>query len=296
MHPVEALHRLGGVGTRRQILRLSDRADFERVLGAGDILRDARGRYSLPTVSDGARLANEMAGTLSHLSAALQHGWEVKTVPERPHLTFVRGRNLPGGRGRFVPHWSRMGPDDVIDGVTTKARTLLDCLQTCAFDEALCVADSALRHGDVTPAALVTLAATAVGAGARQARRVARLADGRSANPFESVLRAVSIDVPGLDLVPQVTIAHGRFIVRPDLVDVDRRLVVEADSHTWHSTRGALRRDCRRYTGLVIRGWTVVRFAWEDVMFDPDYVRASLISLAASAERPRPRSRRRRAA
>ena len=68
--------------------------------------------------------------------------------------------------------------------------------------------------------------------------------------------------------------------------------VVEADSHTWHSSRSALRRDCRRYSELVVRGWLVVRFAWEDVMFDPDFVRGILIGLAAQrAHRPRNRPR-----
>jgi very-short-patch-repair endonuclease len=297
MHPTEALHRLGGVGSRRQILRLSDRADFERLVRSGDIIRDSRGRYSLLAASEGLRLANRMTGVLSHLSAAHHHGWEIKLVPDRPHLTFARGRNLgQDARANCVPHWSRLGPDDVDGGVTSKARTLLDCLQSCAFDEALCVADSALRHGDVTSAGLVGLCASATGAGARQARRVARLADGRAANPFESVLRALSIDVRGLDLVPQVTIRDRGLVVRPDLVDRVRGLVVEADSHTWHSSRGALRRDCQRYTALVLRGWTVIRFAWEDVMFEPQYGRSCLADLAAVARRPRPRARRSRAA
>ncbi len=53
-----------------------------------------------------------------------------------------------------------------------------------------------------------------------------------------------------------------------------RRWVVEAESHSWHSKRGALRRDCRRYTKLVLLGWRVLRYAWEDVMFYPEYVRA----------------------
>ncbi|HSV39758.1 MAG TPA: hypothetical protein VLI04_13455, partial [Nocardioidaceae bacterium] len=42
-------------------------------------------------------------------------------------------------------------------------------------------------------------------------------------------------------------------------------------------SRGSLRNDCRRYTALAIRGWTVLRFAWEDVMLHPDYVRLALL-------------------
>lgn len=63
---------------------------------------------------------------------------------------------------------------------------------------------------------------------------------------------------------------------RPDLVDPDLRLVVEAESHRFHSRREGPRRDCRRYTAFAVAGWRVVRFSWEDVMFRPEYVREQL--------------------
>ena len=102
-------------------------------------------------------------------------------------------------------------------------------------------------------------------------------ADGRSANPFESVLRAIAIDVPGLEVEPQVRISGDLGLdVRADLVDRRLRIVLEADSFEWHGDRTALRRDARRYDLLVANGWTVLRFSWEDVMHDPDFVRAVL--------------------
>ena len=101
---------------------------------------------------------------------------------------------------------------------------------------------------------------------------MAREASGLAANPFESVLRAIALDVPGLDLRPQVVIAEGGWVGRPDLVDTERRLVVEAESFEFHGRRAALRRDCERYTALTLLGWTVLRFAWEHVMFEPAYV------------------------
>ena len=64
--------------------------------------------------------------------------------------------------------------------------------------------------------------------------------------------------------------------VRADLVDRRLRIVIEADSFEWHGDRTALRRDARRYDLLVANGWTVLRFSWEDVMHDPDFVRAVL--------------------
>ena len=70
--------------------------------------------------------------------------------------------------------------------------------------------------------------------------------------------------------------------MQPDLVDRERRVVLQADSFAWHGDRSALRRDAQRYNNLVVRGWLVLRFAWEDVMHDQEYVRRTLMMLAAS--------------
>jgi very-short-patch-repair endonuclease len=76
-----------------------------------------------------------------------------------------------------------------------------------------------------------------------------------------------------------VWIEERGFRGRPDLVDRSRRIVIEAESFEFHGKRKALKRDCERYTGLVVRGWRVVRFAWEHVMFEPDYVQDCLVAL-----------------
>jgi very-short-patch-repair endonuclease len=57
-----------------------------------------------------------------------------------------------------------------------------------------------------------------------------------------------------------------------DLADVDRRIVLEADSFEHHGERADLVRDCERYDELVACGWTVLRFSWEHVMFRPEWV------------------------
>ncbi|MFP5253631.1 MAG: DUF559 domain-containing protein [Actinomycetes bacterium] len=228
------------------------------------------------------QVLHRMGGVVSHRSAALLHGWELKTVPELPDVTVRRKRHLtPAQRASVIPHWVDLTPDEVRCGVTSVERTLVDCMRTLPFDEALAIADSALRHRSISKARLVELAASLQGPGAEQARRVASEATHRAANPFESVARAISLEVAGLDLKPQVVIRDRTGRGRADLVDRERRLVVECESHSWHSRRGALRRDCRRYTKLVLLGWRVLRFAWEDVMFHPDYVRECLEAVAA---------------
>jgi len=92
-----------------------------------------------------------------------------------------------------------------------------------------------------------------------------------STNPFETELRRLAT-IAGLNVRPQVPLYAGHFLGKPDLVDVDRRLILEADSFEWHGSRRALVRDARRYNNFVIAGWLVLRFSWEDVMLHPDDV------------------------
>ena len=77
-------------------------------------------------------------------------------------------------------------------------------------------------------------------------------------------------------------------VLYPDLVDVRRRLVLEADSWTWQADRDAHDRDCWRYNALVLAGWTVLRFTWDQVMRRPARVRTALRAAAGAAGRHRP--------
>jgi very-short-patch-repair endonuclease len=59
----------------------------------------------------------------------------------------------------------------------------------------------------------------------------------------------------------------------------DQRLVVEADGWETHGTRTAFRRDRRKTVALQLRGWTVVRFTYDDVVHEPRYVTRTLRAL-----------------
>jgi len=185
-------------------------------------------------------------------------------------------------RAGVTVHVGNLHSSEIDEGVTTRARTLCDCLRGLPFDEAVAVADSALRHG-FSRRYLLGLSISARGPGSTQMRRIARMATPEAANPFESGLRAVADDVPGLHVKPQVSVYDPLFLGRPDLVDERLGIILEADSFEWHGSRAALRRDSRRYDAFVVRGWLVLRFAWEDVMFDQAWVRQMLE--AAVAER-----------
>jgi len=279
----DVLRDLGGVARRKALLSVVSRKELDLAVAAGDVVRDARGLYALLEADEEMRVVEKYGGVLGLTSAAVRHGWAVRTVPAKPQLFISRGRRIRGPVNDAELHFAELQPEDVEDQVTVPEVTLDHCLRRLPFSDALAVADSALREG-FGSRALIEIADLARGPGAPQARRVARLASAKAANPFESTLRAIAADVPGLDVRPQVRIDDGAFIVRPDLVDEALRLVLEADSFEWHGKRVALAEDTRRYNMLVVAGWMVLRFCYEDVMFDPDSVHQTLVEAQALAE------------
>jgi len=279
----EVLRDLGGVARRAALLTVVSRKDLELALASGDVVRDARGRYALPDADEQTRLAQKYGGVLGLATAAIRHGWAVRSVPPVPQLIISRGRRVHGPVSDVALHFAELEPGQKQDGVTTPETTIDHCLRRLPFADALTVADSALREG-FGRQSLTEIAGKATGPGAPQARRVARLATPKAANPFESSLRSIAVDVPGLEVRPQVRIDDGAFMVRPDLVDEGLRLVLEADSFEWHGKRSALAEDTRRYNMLVVAGWTVLRFCYEDVMFDAEAVRRTLTEAVALAE------------
>lgn len=278
----EVLERCGGVASRASLIIATSRAEVDRALRHGQLRPIGRGRYVTPDLDDAAALAHAVSGVLCLTSAALHHGWEVKETPQQPHVLVPRHRKRRQHTAGLHLHYGDLGPDDAPDGIATAREvTLRQCLRHLPEDEALAIADSALRHGEL--ATLRRAAAHVRGPGSDKVRRLARAARAEAANPFESVTRSIALRVPGLNVEPQVVIDSPHVWARPDLVDRDLRLVIECESHEWHSTRASLRKDVRRYTLLTIDGWTVVRFIWEDVMFCPDRVERALIRATALA-------------
>ena len=282
---VDAVRRLGGVATRAELRPFVSKRQLRRAVVEGHVLRPRPGRYLLRDVDAATAVAHELSAVVSHRSAALAHGWKVKTVPPKPEVTVPRGRKIAAGTRPRARIWSSLiDPRDAAAGITSPARTVVDCARHLPFDEALAIADSALRSRRVSAGHLATLAQQVRGPGRPRVLRVLTHASSKAANPFESVLRAISLDVPGLDLRPQVGIAvAGGERVTPDLVDVSLGIVVEADSHEFHTGREQLVVDCWRYDELVLAGWDVYRFSYEQVMRRQAWVRSVLVRAEAKA-------------
>ena len=280
MDPVLALTRLGGVARWGALRRMCSGRRLRRALRDGHIVRGYYGRYALPHADSARAAGSRLTGYVSHTSAALHWGWAVKTAPTLPHVTVSRHRKIAAARrDGVVLHWRDLGADSVVEGwVTSPVRTVIDCCIDLPFDEALAVFDSSWRAG-LKPRDVQLVALTLPRRQRERVLAVARAADPRAANPFESVLRAIALSVPGLSVEPQVVVKDSTFWARVDLADESLRMVIEAESFEFHGSRKAFDRDCRRYNSLVIREWLVLRFTWEQVMFEPELVAETLRAL-----------------
>jgi very-short-patch-repair endonuclease len=266
---VEVLSRRGGIATFGDLRTLVPARAIRAALSGGDIIRVAKGVYALPQAPPALAAARSHGGVVSHVSAALHWGFGVIDEPLLPHVTLLpkqvrRRTGLP-----CTLHWADV---PALDDVTTPIRTVIDCIRTLPLAQALAVVDSALRSGIVDEDELLHAVAQLRGPHRRRIQRVAGLADKRAESVLESAFRALLIEAGIEDFVPQVLVQDREFSARIDLANLRLRLGLEADGFEHHGGRQALARDCRRHVNLAIRGWRVLRFSWEDIMYDPEWV------------------------
>ena len=200
------LRRRGGFATRARDASTSpSRAEFDAALRRGDIVWFSRGRYGVPDLDldlvDGPRAARGAEpyerGTVARLGG--------QDAPERTHVTIPRRRSASAPGPRVDLHRADLRPDDVVDRICTSARAHAPRLPAhAAARRGAGIGDSALRHGVRRRGPRRHRRAPFADPG--RPMRLARCASTpmrRAANPFESCLRSIAIQVAGLHVGPQ---------------------------------------------------------------------------------------------
>lgn len=269
MDAVAALTRLGGIGSTADVLALTSRKRLRRAVAARRVVHVSRGRYALPVADEARDVAARVGGHLRLLSAAAHWEWETKWPARFPQVVAPSKPDHPPPAEIVCEALPRADRDG---WATAHLRTVLDCAAGLPFDEALAVADSALRHRDLSHDDLLSVLRPNTPVGVR---RVLEHATGLAANPFESVLRAILVEAD-LPVVAQWATTIAGVTYHPDLADPFSALAIEADSWAHHAGRAEHDRDCKRYNALVTGGWTVLRFTWEQAMFSPHEVVATV--------------------
>ena len=278
MDVVPALNAWGGCARRSQLKGAVSRKALETAVRRGRVVKHGR-TYALPVPKAALQVARELHGVASHRSAAVQHGFALPPTDDPvsgdghdvllPPKARKRARTPDGVR----LHWGRTTEGERRAGVTDPVHTVVLCMRDLSLREALSVGDSALRSGRVRWDELAVAVSALRGPGSRVTRERLAMLDARAENAFESSCRAILVEAGITGFTPQVTIRHGsRWIGRVDLADPVLKVVIECDGFESHGHRAAFRRDLTRHTRLVAAGWRPLRFLWEQVMFDPDWV------------------------
>jgi very-short-patch-repair endonuclease len=151
---------------------------------------------------------------------------------------------------------------------------VLDCTRILPFGEALAVADAGLTK--LSRPQLIAATTAMRGPGSKQARQVAAVATGAAESFLESMLRALVVQAGLEGFAPQVVVKRGQFRARVDLGHRQAKIAVEAEGYEFHGSSGDFAADCRRYDELVAAGWLVLRFTYQQVVFEPEWVVATI--------------------
>jgi very-short-patch-repair endonuclease len=267
-------------GWSRDTIKFRARA-WRRIL-EGVYLVD--GRAAGEDVLGMAALLRWPAAVLSHDTAARRRGW--KLLDQQPkwdtwlpdetkadrlvHLTSTRQFRMQDG---FRLHRANPGDFSLVGAarVTDELRTLADIARTAPLPVAVCLID-ALCHTDLAlfdhlHTELVRLSGQR---GVLRAQRACRLAQPGSESMLESLLRLL-LFLAGLPQPKvQVPVRHAGGMYYGDLGYPDRKLILEADGKDHHSQWAQVMNDMARQNVIVLDGWTVLRFSWRQVLYQPD--------------------------
>lgn len=241
----------------------------------------------------GALLVLKPPVTISHETAAI---WcDLELLRPELDLLHVTRPELPASRveAGIHHHPGALPPAhvNIVRGVrvTSEARTAVDIARGHDFATGLAAADSALRAAATHPQLVDVMNFCRAWAGARGASRAVSEADGRAANPGESLSRAVLIEAGLGPTDLQVELRDGRGLVGyADFGWLPLKVLGEFDGRGKYGADGATAAEAVwaekiREDRLRALGYSVVRWTWADLL-SPDRL-ASRIRQALAAAR-----------
>ena len=246
--------------------------DLALAVGSGDLVRIRRSWLATTDCDPVRRRAASVSGRVTCVSAAkLEKLWipQLDEEQQRPHIAVAPTSSRFDGTGLSL-HWAR-GP--VIAGRTVIDDPIVNVLFHVARClprlDALAVWESAIRKGKVDPAVLAQ-----VDWGSSRARELAAVASLLSDSGLETVFIARLRGLP-LQLRQQVRIDG-----HPVDALIGERLVVQLDGFEHHRAKDR-RRDLQADARLALRGFTVLRFDYQQVLFDWPFVESAVLTAVA---------------
>lgn len=222
-----------------------------------------------------AYLAGGEGAVVSHLAAAHLHG--IRDHPPAPWITIPPKRHLRLRHVRLVRVHINDEDIHLLNGmlVTSRARTIIDCLCVLPFREAVELLDRVIQQKWISLDALATRTQDSLGRrGAPQLRRLMRYATSDARFEAERRLHTLlrKAGIRGWEGNVEVRNAAGDLLAVADVLFSRLRLVIEVDGRAHHTAADRFQRDRQRQNALVAAGYIVLRFTWHDIVERPDYV------------------------
>jgi len=264
-----------------------------RALADGRLVRIHRGVYAIGHTAlreQGVWMAAVLTGgpgaVLSHRDAGA--AWEMcRAFSGRVDITVMGNRfhRRPGVR----VHRCRLHPDDVTlhrgIPITAPMRTLLDYAEVTDLRGLSRAVEQSDRLGLFDGQAIAALLERSFGRrGVKSMRTV--LARYDESHVFtRSDLEDLALELVRDHALPRPVVNAKVGAYEVDLLWPAQRVVVEADSWTFHGTRAAFERDRTRDADLQARGYRVLRVTWRQARDEPAWIARRLwevLALSAS--------------
>ncbi len=160
--------------------------------------------------------------------------------------------------------------------LTNSQEAILDTLEVLPAQEAQRLLDSALQLRWITPRFIESALSLRRERGqqAHVLTRLHALARGGSQSPAERRMRALLYKNKfyGWKGNHRIDDADGRAIASIDFAKIDLQIAIEVDGRAFHSDRRTFERDRVRDCDLGVVGWLVLRFTWEKITKEPEWV------------------------
>ena len=268
--------RQAGISARKEKYAV-ERGMWSRVVIGAYVM----GNRPVSLAQRAAAAAAITSGVVSHLTAATLHG--LADDDGLTHVTVARKeRALQPG---LTVHHLTLGAGDVVEvagiRVTSRQRSVVDCLAVLDFDAAMTLAREATFRRIIDADTVRRAAAQRFRwHGTPQLRIIARLLaePGRSASEHlaHRILRKGGFTGWVVNVVVHDDLGS---IGEVDILFETAKLVVEIDGRDVHSQPEVFQRDRAKQNRLMRAGYTVLRFTWDDLTQRPDTVIATIRSL-----------------
>lgn len=277
MEFLEWLGQRGGVCTVQAARDRLSLVQLHRLRASGAVWTPLRGWIALDGVRSPVTRALQLGGVATCATALSAHGLWTPHGETRTHVRVNRethsdrvdlAERTPGVVVHRMHGWFRdIRPVHGLDPILAALAVASGCL---AVEDVVAAAEAGLRAGVVTRDELTTLAAALP----RRRRRALGWFSPLSGSGLESAF-AVALRRARIGFVQQFEPVPGMFV---DFL-IGTSLIVELDSRTWHGKPVDIETDRRRDAILTGRGYRVVRFTYEQVLFQREWVLEQLLVL-----------------